>query len=162
MPQTKSPLSSSEHDTSAATLQAGEKVGKFYGRGSIPNTGYVIEVRTSYHQPTVLEDFVIDNNWRRLPIMEGASAWGTNIPIHRSDRHMLEQGLLSYEVAQAHRWAFLSYLNALKIGGALCIETRLVKVSHTYTYATEEIGVGESHPSASYERDIAAFTPRSD
>jgi len=108
----------------------------FQGSGTLHMEGYKIEIRTSYFTPTVLGDFVIDTVWRTVPVR-----------------------LLSYTAAEAHRWAILSIIDATKMGGDLCIETRLVKVIYNYSYTTEELGVSESHESMSHQRD-AAFKPR--
>ena len=131
----------------------------FQGSGTLHMEGYKIEIRTSYFTPTVLGDFVIDTVWRTVPVREGTTPHGINIPVREYDRKMLDVGLLSYTAAEAHRWAILSIIDATKMGGVLCIETRLVKVIYNYSYTTEELGVSESHESMSHQRD-AAFKPR--
>jgi hypothetical protein len=132
-----------------------------HSSGTRHMTGYKIEVRTSYNNPTILGEFVIDNVWREIPVIAGATPYGINIPVGEYDRKMLSDvGLLSYIAAEAHRWAFLAVVDSAKISGALCIETRFVKVKYSYSYTTEEIGVSEPHESMSYKRDVAAFKPR--
>jgi hypothetical protein len=115
-----------------------------HGTGDSTRTGYKIEVRSSYSNPTIIEGFVIDTAWRVLPIVNGNNPWGMNIPIIQWDVQMLaEHGLVSRVVAEAHRWAFLAMLDAQHVTGALCIETRLVKVEVKIHYSTEEKGVSD-------------------
>ncbi len=117
-----------------------------HGEGSGHNHGYKVEVRTSYHDPTLIpladgKVFVIDLVWREWPIREGVTPFGVNIPIKSWDRSNLDRGLVSYVVAEAHRWALLAHLEASTLAGSLCVQTRLVKVKLHYTYKLEEVGV---------------------
>ena len=131
----------------------------FHGSGTSHKEGYKIEIRSSYFTPILLGDFVIDTVWRTIPVKEGTTPHGINIPVKDYDRKMLDIGLLSYTAVEAHRWAILSMLDATKLGGTLCIETRLVKVRYNYSYTTEELGVSEPHESMLHQRDIT-FKPR--
>lgn len=114
-----------------------------HGSGHSSEIGYKIEVRSSYSEPSVLKDFIIDTVWRVLPIIHGPNPWGANIPVREMDLNMLQHGLVSRVVAEAHRWAFLARLEAQHITGSLCIETRLVKVEVKTHYSTEERGVSD-------------------
>jgi hypothetical protein len=116
-----------------------------HGKGEGSQIGFFLEVRSSYMTPTVIDaKTVIDNVWRRWDVREGATPYGLNVPLGRSDREMLRHGMMTYEVAQAHRWGLLAALEAHSLLGALCVETRLVKVQFHYTYRIEEIGVEEA------------------
>jgi hypothetical protein len=132
-----------------------------HGKGEGSQVGYFLEVRSSYMTPTVIDaKTVIDNVWRRWDIREGTTPYGLNVPLGRSDREMLQHGLMSYEAAQAHRWGLIAALEAQSLLGALCIETRLVKVQFHYTYRLEEIGVEEAEK-ATFLRRSQGVKPRS-
>jgi hypothetical protein len=135
---------------------------KTHGSGSRTAVYYKIEVRTTYHQPTVLSEgsfpFVIDGEWREWPISPGSTAYGTNVPIKVLDRNALDHGLLPYEAAEAHRWALFAALEATRAAGGLCIETRLVSVQYKEEYSTGELGVSE--PLQMPRRAWDAFAPR--
>lgn len=138
----------------------------FHGNGSSTGTFYQVEIRSTSTMPTVVGDrgatipFVIDNYWRALPIMRGATAWGVNIPICSWDGEIADHGLVSYVAAEAHRWAFLAALEAGVggAGGALCIETRLVAVEFHKEYRTKELGVS---PPTGFAYKPAILAPRS-
>jgi len=115
--------------------------GLSHGSGNGTKRFYKVEVRTTYSSPTVLGDFVIDHCWRTLPIYEGRSQWGVNIPVQSWDRDGLDHGLVPYSVAEAHRWAFIACLEAKSVGGSLCIKTRLVEIEYHYSFSTKEVGV---------------------
>ena len=70
---------------------------------------------------------------------------GVNIPIKSWDAEAATHGLLCY-AAEAHRWAFLAAIEAGIAGpaGALCMETRLVKVVYHQEYSLKELGVSNS------------------
>jgi hypothetical protein len=85
--------------------------------------------------------FIIDHYWRPLSITLGATPYGANIPVRSWDTEAVKHGLVSYAVAEAHRWAFLAFLEAHAIAGGLCVETRLVAVKWHQQYSTEELGV---------------------
>lgn len=118
-----------------------------HGSGATSDHLYKIEVRKSYSDPTVLgagrDAFVIDMVWRTWPVYEGSTKFGTNVPVRSWDRRGLEHGLLTYAVAEAHRWALIALLEASEVGGSLCIETRLVEVKFSTQYSTEEVGVSQ-------------------
>ena len=135
-----------------------------HGSGSSRGTYYKVEVRTTYHEPTVLQSdggqrpFVIDDKWREWPVYLGAQPFGTNIPVKSWNRHAAEHGLLSHEVAEAHRWALIAMLEAHQ--SALCVETRLVAVEFSEEYSTREIGV--TALMAMPRRPWDDFAPRDD
>lgn len=118
-----------------------------HGSGSSTGTYYKVEFRTITSMTAVIGNpnepfpFVIDHYWRQLPIRCGATQWGTNIPCRSWDSEAAQHGMVSYAAAEAHRWAFLAYLEASRPGGSLCIETRLVAVEFKREYSTKEIGV---------------------
>ena len=120
-----------------------------HGNGSSTQTFYKVEYRNTSSMTKVIGNgqdpfpFVIDHYWRTLGIGPGAQQWGVNIPCRRWDGEALGHGLVSYVVAEAHRWAFLAALEAgiSGPGGAGCVETRLVAVKLQQQFSTEEIGV---------------------
>src|SRR5262245_61027743 len=80
-----------------------------HGNGNGGRHYYKVEVRSSYHQPTVLpltngSHFVIDHCWRSLTIHRGGAPWASNIPVSSMDSDGLDHGLVTYIVAEAHRW----------------------------------------------------------
>jgi hypothetical protein len=125
--------------------------------------GYLVEVRSSYFIPTVLaKDLVIDSVWRRWPIGAGTVPNGLNVPTGPHDHDMLVHGgLLTREAAEAHRWGLLATLDAASTLGALCIETRLVKVRYDWSYKLTEVGVSEAMSGDFFRRDSKQFVPRS-
>ncbi len=123
---------------------------------------YKVQVRTSAHHPTTLEGLTIDNAWRDLPIMRGAAKWGVNIPVSRafSGSDALDHGMVPYVAAEAHRWAFLAYLEAMEGTGTLCIETRLVQIECKFSFETKEIGVTDAMKEWGQWRKTDGFKPR--
>jgi hypothetical protein len=136
------------------------KVDNSHGSGTSRHTMYKIEVRSSYPEPTTIDGFIIDFVWRTLPIVEGRSPWGMNIPVSFLDNRGIEHGLVGYTAAQAHRWGFLAALGAKRISGALCIETRLVQVELNYSYTITEKGVSDKLDSEGFLRNKTEFKPR--
>ena len=131
-----------------------------HGSGSGTKYYYKVEVRTSCSSPLPVGTFVIDHCWRALPIQESKSPWGINVPVPTWHRDGLSHGLVPFVVAEAHRWAFLAYLEAASIGGALCIQTRLVEIAYRHSYSTEEIGVSPPQTHRGPHDLPAPFTPR--
>jgi hypothetical protein len=130
-----------------------------HGSGSGTNVGYKVEVRTSYCQPKKIGDFTIDNVWREVPIRDGATMWGNNVPVSFLHRRMLlEYNLLSYAAAEAHRWALIATIDASDFSGSLCVQTRLVQVEFRYKHETEELGVTPPMRSDSFfKRNIGVW-----
>jgi hypothetical protein len=101
---------------------------------------YRVEARTTYHSPERVGGQLIDNNWRLVDFAKAP----LGVPIRNFDAGAHEHcGLLNYEAAEALRWWFLAAAHADIAAGALCIETRLVKVRYHYHYRCEELGVTE-------------------
>lgn len=124
-----------------------------HGSSTHTRRGWKLEVRTTYHQPTVISaDFVIDYAWRAIPITGKAVQWGTNIPVGLLDRGLIEHGFCGRTAIEAHRWAFLAWLESAHITGALCIETRLVEVEVVTSTTTKEIGVTDAAPANPWGR----------
>lgn len=134
------------------------------GNGSATCTGYVIEVRTTYYSPTVIDkDFVIDCVWRQVPIQKGVTPWGLNIPVRSYDTEMLQHGLLSFTAANALMWGFLAWLESSRLAGSLCIQTRLVAIEYVSSYKLTEVGVTDEVNSIDLFRALTgseAFHPR--
>lgn len=137
-----------------------------HGSGSSTGTYYKVEFRTTTSMTTCIGNpnepfpFVIDHYWRTLPIQLGAMQWGTNIPCRSWDGEAAQHGMVSYAAAEAHRWAFLAYLEATKPGGSLCIETRLVAVKFKREYSTEEMGVTAYHGWQHSPKEISPRNPK--
>jgi hypothetical protein len=124
---------------------------------------YKVEVRSSYCDPTVIDkDFVIDFVWRTLPIVRGPSLYGMNVPVAYFDKDGVDHGLVSFTAAQAHRWAFHAWLEAMRPAGSLCIQTRLVQVEFQRTFSIKEIGVSDSFGDALNVRNGVQFHSRHD
>jgi len=131
--------------------------------GTLTQKMYKVEVRSSYYDPTVVDNgFVIDFAWRTLPIVRGPSLYGMNVPVAYFDRDGVDHGLVSFTAAQAHRWAFHAWLEARQIAGSLCIQTRLVQVEFHRTHSIKEIGVSDSFGDAMNLRNGVQFNPRHD
>jgi len=137
-----------------------------HGNGSSTGTYYKVEFRTissmtkCIGNPNEPFPFVIDHYWRTLPIQLGAVQWGANIPCRSWDAEAAQHGMVSYAAAEAHRRAFLAYLEATTPGGSLCIETRLVAVEFKREYSTKEIGVTAHLGSRHRPEDIAPRHPK--
>lgn len=133
-----------------------------HGSGTGSSIGYKLEARTSYHSPLRLGDFVIDNVWREVPLREGVTPWGMNVPVKAWDRDMLTDcGLVSFYVAEAHRWSLLAFIESHLVAGSLCVQTRLVKIEYSFSYSTKELGVTPAQLWCNGEKAIAprASTP---
>lgn len=132
-----------------------------HGSGSGTQRLYKVEVRTTYPSPAKIGDFVITGEWRVLPIRHETIPFAANIPSGWTERVAAAHGLglCSFEAAQAHRFAFLATLEAASTMGSLCIQTRLVQIELTYTYATKETGVS-CHYNATEDMRSLKFDPR--
>ena len=111
-----------------------------YGAATGSEELYVIEARTSYHEPENINGFILTNEWRRLPV------YRSPIGVKECVFHPIkETGLLNYEAAIALAMEFIASPNQMTRGHfcQLCLEARLVKVRLTYDWKTEEVGVGE-------------------
>lgn len=132
-----------------------------HGSGHSTTQGYRLEVRTSSFTPKIIGgSFVIDGVWRTVPVQEGSVPFGLNVPVTLWDREMLiRSGLVSRVAVEAFRWGFLAAMEASTPGGALCLETRLVKVELKVSYSTEEKGVSDV-VSAPFGATDKEFHPR--
>ena len=139
-----------------------------HGNGGGTHIGFKVEVRSSYSQPTIIDNkIVIDNAWREFPIRPGATLFGANIPIKDWDADMLKHGIVSRVVAEAHLAALFAILEATRPSGALCVEARLVMVEYKYSYEIIEKGVTATilppgsghnmkvHPRPSFANELA-------
>lgn len=110
-----------------------------YGAGSGESTHYVVEVRCTYSEPKIIsDDFVLDKEWRTLPLKHCICG----VPTKNWNVVADQQHLLNYRAASAIAHWFLASLEA-QLMGAGCIEARLVQIRLKYSYSTEEEGVGE-------------------
>lgn len=131
----------------------------FHGSGNGGQDGYKVEVRTTFHEPMRIDDFVIDGVWREWPFSLVAKTCGVQVPVSIFDRGMMDHGLLpSRTTAEAHRWLLLASLEAARYGATLGLETRLVRVRYSWTYSTKEEGVTPGMPS--FLREHGEFAPR--
>ena len=112
---------------------------KCYGSGSGMQRHYIVEVRSTFTQPTVIsKDFVIDAEWRRLPVFQSIGGVRTRNWSCIAD----DLRLMNLSAAQAIAYMFLANLHADMIVGAMCIQARIVEIELTYSYSTKESGVG--------------------
>lgn len=91
--------------------------------GSTRMKGYRPEVRTSYHAPSMHCGQIVDSQWRPIEYVNRFDQ--TGIPAGYFDKKLNEHGLLSFSVAQAIRWWFISGADAERAIGSICLETRL-------------------------------------
>lgn len=133
-----------------------------HGSGSMSGDYYKIEIRTSYPEPVVLGEgqrtFVIDNAWREWPITSADCPHPMAVPVKSYEAEAVSHGVVPYIAAEAHRWMLLAYLDAIRITGALCIETRLVKIQYKRSYELNEVGVSE--PLVEVSRNKVDFAVR--
>jgi len=105
-------------------------------RGSGADVGYTVEARHNYIRPCKIGNQMFDNRWQQVEFEGGPHGVPTMTIGHRA----LHLGfLLPYNAAQALRWWFVAAAEAGEIGGALCLETRLVKHKLKYSYEVEAI-----------------------
>ena len=98
---------------------------KSAGSHSSKMTGWTVEARYNYSEPTEIGGQLFDNRWRRVRFNE--SVIGVPIAAEYNARIYAEHNVLGYPAAQALRWWFHAVATAEKTGGGLCIETKLVK-----------------------------------
>jgi hypothetical protein len=130
--------------------------GKTYGAASGAQDLYIVEARTSYISPEVHCGMILDGQWRRVYFPESPIGIKTLTYSRIAD----ELQLLNYEAALARATWFMSEPSSGELPfHALCVQTRIVKVKLTYSYSTEEVGVGEMLSAAEMWRS-AKFTKR--
>lgn len=104
--------------------------------GSGTDYGYKLEARFNYHTPKRIGDLILDNRWREVPWFHAKHGIPRPNYLGRAETY---GRLLTRNEAEAHRWVLACVMDADKIGGSICLETRLVKVRVTYDYKCEKI-----------------------
>lgn len=109
------------------------------GGGSGTHMLYTVEVRYDYPSPKAHGDFIIDREWRTLPLARGFPG----VPNQTYSRTAADFGLLTWPAANALRWwAHAEF--------GLCLQTRLVqhrfeeRYSDTVTGYFDVVGGGGS------------------
>lgn len=106
------------------------------GSQSGTETAYSVEARYNNHSPIVIGGQVFDNRWRAVKFDKSP----IGVPDEKSfHRHAEEYGLHGYAAAQALRWWLHAAADAERIGGSLCLESRLVK--HTISYSQKVVAI---------------------
>lgn len=109
------------------------------GSGSRTMDGYKVSARYCSDTPMELCGQLFDNRWQIVQFDK--APLGVPIADPYSARILGERGLLGYAAAQALRWWFHANAEALRIGGGLCLETKLVK--HTISASFECVAMSE-------------------
>lgn len=110
--------------------------------GTTTVTGYSVEIRTSYREPSLVYGIIVDATWRRLP--HEIRKDGVGVPVGYFDQKLSEHGLLGYSAAQAMRWWFMSAADAERPIGSICLETRLRKHQLVLKHEVSEMEVVEA------------------
>lgn len=105
-----------------------------HGSGNGSEILYVVEARMNYPEPKEYNGMILDREWRQVQFPKAP----LGVPNSAFDPHARQIGLLGYDTAMALAHWFM----AAPLLGSLCVETRLVKVKYSFTFDTEEIGVG--------------------
>lgn len=90
---------------------------------------YTVEVRYDYPESKAWGDFIIDREWRTLPIIK----WNVGVPNKTFSRHAEDHGLLSWPAANALRWWAHAAMG-------WCVQTRIVAHEFEESYSETIIG----------------------
>ena len=126
-----------------------------YGSGGGEHRYYVVEARTTYPEPQVVNGVLLTRDWRRLPVTEVArvpvaiGAGAITVPASSwPSVNPTGMGLMEREAAYALAVRFMvdggDQHGGYSAGTAqLCVEARLVEVKLVYSYGVTEVGVCE-------------------
>lgn len=109
------------------------------------NFGFQVQARYMNSQPEQFGDVILDQRWKTLTFdpsplgVPTARAWEFYLPA---------LGLMNYESAQALRWWFLANCVVNRLGGRLCVETRIVQFKVTYDFKSVAESVVEESKDA--------------
>jgi len=110
--------------------------GKHGPSGSGTLCGYAVEARFNQHHAEPVGSQIFDNRWQTVHFDRS----GFGVPSSRFASGVLaELNLMSYEQAEAMRWWFLANVEATRIGGCLCFETRLVEYEVKYSRSAKPV-----------------------
>lgn len=112
---------------------------------------YIVEARSTYWAPEVVNNMLLDNRWRRVHF-EPSPIGVKNDAFSAEARN--RDNFLGYKAAMALAHWFMA--NAER---GYCLQTRLVKIKLESSYSTEEMGVGPAMALSGAE-GAAAFTRR--
>lgn len=122
--------------TEATDLE--ETYEKNRGSGSGTEIGYTVEAKYDYLCPAEISGQLFDNRWRAVNFEKSKIGVPSCAPSYQ--RHLLENGLLSFSAAQALRWWFIAEVEASNHGFSLCWATRLIEHRVTFSHKVEAIG----------------------
>lgn len=120
----------------------GEKEPELHGAGTnlFPRKGangsssgrvFSVEVRYDYSTPQAHGDFIIDREWRTLPV--SISPFGVGVPDRTWVKNAASHGLMSWPTANALRWwAHAAF--------GLCLQSRLVEHAIVENYTITVLG----------------------
>ncbi len=115
---------------------------KSYGSASGSTELFVVETRSSYTSPQKHGGMIVDSQWRQVHFPKSP----IGVPNLTATLHpeAASHGLFNYEAAMALAYWWMALPDDDKIFPfpSYCIETRIVKVKYTYSWSTEEVGVG--------------------
>ena len=115
------------------------------------SVGYKVQARFMSHQPEQFGDIILDQRWKELHFPSAP----IGVPACRPfEHHLMATQCLNYEAAQALRWWFLANCTMGRLGGRLCVETRIVRCRIEYNWKGSAEAVLEEDPDAWREGTI--------
>ena len=111
--------------------------GNIVSSGTGTDSGFLVEVRNTYHTPEVICGVVLDNRWRRIPLEQNNQGFGVPLTRYRPGRAHVN--LLTRTEAEAFRWMFLAHVEAERGCPKFCLETRIVEVQMKYEFSAKEV-----------------------
>ncbi len=129
---------------------------KTYGSGSGAVELYVVESRTSYTAPQKHGGMILDGEWRRVFFQKTP----VGVPNLEAALHpeAARMGLTNYAAAMALAYWWMALPpddDRLGVFPSFCVETRVVKVKYSYSFSTDEVGVGPAMSSIGGLRETA-------
>lgn len=119
---------------------------------------YEVEVRTTYDKPQQHPfGFIVDSEWRKVPteivqctVREHGQGHDAirGIPVQTYPVQAMEHGLLDFNAA----YTFSCLVQTLPSWKGFCLQTRLVRVKFTHSYAIEVDGYSEPFSMAALDR----------
>ena len=156
-----------------------QKSNSKFGSASGTDFAYAIEVRTTHSSPTTLPcGMIVDREWRMYPIRllrcdrpdhSFTIAQANGVPVRNLFLQADNLGLMDFHAAYAVMAALHAQANnAGELLGGLCLETRLIEVKVTFSWAAEVSRVGEPldmyalKKASNWEANTSSSTPSSE
>lgn len=126
-----------------------------YGSGSGESRYYVVEARTTYGEPQIVNGTLLTSEWRCLPVRPvqtvpvGVGAGAITVPASAWPKvDATHMGLMEKEAAYALAVRFMvdsgdDHHGFMAGHSHICVECRLVEVKLAYSYNVQEVGVCE-------------------